>query len=383
MIVAYNALSVRPGVDDGAATYSVNLLHRLPAALPGARIVAYARSGEKRLHGVDGLEVEYVDVAGAAERVLRETFALSGRLRRAGASVLLSPNESIPRRAPCPVVVVAQNLVYHQQDEASFTGADRLARAVSRAQFAYYRRRMVSAYRRAEAVVAVSAETGRVLAARSGLDPRKTTVVHEGADSVLLPAPRLDRPREPRLVIVSTLAPYKNHERALEAFALVRRDHPELTLDIVGGDWRGYERVVRTCVDRLGLRDVVRLRGAVAGAALADLYERSLALVHLSGCESFGLPAVEAMRHGLPVVAAARSSLPEVLGPAAAYADPDDPAAVAELLIEVVATPAARADLSRRGITRAAELTWAATAAGVARVLVTAVGGGVPHGSSV
>lgn len=369
MIVAYNALSVRPGVDDGAATYSVNLLHRLPAALPGARIVAYARSGEKRLHGVDGLEVEYVDVAGAAERVLRETFALSGRLRRAGASVLLSPNESIPRRAPCPVVVVAQNLVYHQQDEASFTGADRLARAVSRAQFAYYRRRMVSAYRRAEAVVAVSAETGRVLAARSGLDLRKTTVVHEGADSVLLPAPRLDRPREPRLVIVSTLAPYKNHQRALEVFARLRQEIPALELIVAGSDWRGYGARVQEHARALGIAESTRFTATATADELARLYETSRLLLYLSGCESFGLPVVEAMHFGLPVVAAARSSLPEVAGGAATLVDPDDVDGVAEAAAPLLLDEEVWAAASARGRLRAAELSWERTAAGVAEVV--------------
>jgi glycosyltransferase involved in cell wall biosynthesis len=369
VIVAYNALSLRPGVDDGATTYSVNLLHRLTAALPEARIVVYARSGELRLSAVEGLEVEHVDVAGAVGRVLRETFALSGRLRRVGATVLLSPNESLPLRPPCPVVVVAQNLVYHQDGDAPFAGADLVARSVSRAQFAYYRRRMVSAYRRAEAVVAVSAETAHVLAARSELDLGKTTVVHEGSDSVLLPAPRLDRPRQPRLIIVSTLAPYKNHLRALEVFARLRQQIPGLELVVAGGDWRGFGEFVREHARVLGVTESTRFTAAATGDELAELYETSRAMLHLSGCESFGLPVVEAMRYGLPVVAAARSSLPEVAGGAAILVDPDDVDGAADAAALLLLDEDVWAAASAQGRLRAAELSWERTAAGVAEVV--------------
>ena len=369
MIVAYNALSLRPGSRDGAATYTINLLRHLPAALPEARIVVYARTGEQRLRGLPGLVIEPVAVGGATGRVLRETFALSRKLRRTDADVLLSPNESIPLWAPCPVVVVAQNLVYHQQEEASFTGADRVARAISLAQFSYYRRRMVAAYRRADAVVAVSTETARVLAARSGLDLGKTTVVHEGADSVLLPAPRLDRPREPRLVIVSTLAPYKNHQRALEVFARLRRAMPALKLVVAGSDWRGYGARVQEHARALGVADSTEFSATPTGDELAEFYETSRLLLHLSGCESFGLPVVEAMRYGLPVVAAARSSLPEVAGGAAILVDPDDVTSVAEAAAPLLLDEDVWAAASARGRLRAAELSWEGTATGVAEVV--------------
>jgi glycosyltransferase involved in cell wall biosynthesis len=371
VIVAYNALSVRPLVADGAATFSINLLHRLPEALPEARIVAFVRAGEDRLRAAEGVEVRPLSFpAGAAGRIAVETFRLSGDLRRVGADVLLSPNESLPVRTPCPVVVVAQNLVYHRgPGTGTFTGAGAAARAASVVQFAYYRRRMRDAYRRAAAVIAVSEETKRVLAARAGLDPAKTAVVHEGADSILLPCPRGDRRRELRLLVVSAWSPYKGLERTLEVHAALRRSRPELALELVGSDWRGFRRVLEREVHTLGITDAVRFREGVAPEELAELYETSALLVSLSACESFGLPLVEGMRYGLPVVAAARSSLPEVVGGAGLLVDPDRPDDAVERVGALLDDDAARAELGRRGRERAAQLTWQRTAEGVAAVL--------------
>src|SRR5262249_30188761 len=153
---------------------------------------------------------------------------------------LISPHESLPLRTG-RVVVVAQNLAYHGTPQA-FLGVRAGERARARLQRSYYRRRMSRAYAPASVVVAVSAAAARVLAARAGLDRRTTPVGREGADSTLLPAP--PEPAPPRAVDrvlhVSTLAPYKNVEAAIDAVALL----PSVELVLVGGDWHGYGEIV-------------------------------------------------------------------------------------------------------------------------------------------
>jgi glycosyltransferase involved in cell wall biosynthesis len=344
------------------------LLHALPAALPEAHVIAWVRDDESRLDDVDELELRRVRVrGGGAGRIAFETFGLARDVRRTGADILLSPNESLPAVPPCPVVVVAQNLVYHRDDEGTFTGGAVAQRFVSRAQFAYYRRRMRASYRQAVAVIAVSSETRRVLGARAGLDEAKTTVVFEGSDSVLMPAPRGGLAREPRLLVVGALSPYKGLVRTLDAHAELRARGHDLVLELVGSDWRGYRRVLERRVAELGTTASVAFRSAVSARELAALYETSLVLLTLSECESFGLPVVEAMRYGLPVVAAASSSLPEIAGDAALLLDGGEDAAVG--IERLLQDDRARAALVERGRARAAELTWRASAEGVAGVL--------------
>jgi glycosyltransferase involved in cell wall biosynthesis len=375
MIVAYNALSVRADVVDGAATYTLNLLRHLPAALPDVQLVVYARARETRIPSAPNLRVRRVPLrGGAAGRVAIELGWLPRELRSIEAAALLSPNESFPPGAPCPVVVIAQNAVYHcGSQEGRFTGATLRDRATTKAQFAYYRRRMGSAYAQAAAVVACSRYVAELLAARAGLDLARTTVVLSGSDSFLLPAAN-DRDRGRRLLVVSALAPYKKLDRTLELFAALRQSCPGISLEIVGGDWRGFRTIVERDVARLGLAGAVTVTGPVATERLVELYSTSAALLHLSTCESFGLPLVEAMRYGLPVVAADHGVSPEIAGGAAVLVDVDRPAEAAADTAMVLADPDRAAELRALGRARAAELTWARTAQGIAGVVESVIG---------
>jgi glycosyltransferase involved in cell wall biosynthesis len=369
-VVAYNALHVRPGVYDGAATFSLNVARRLPDALPGARVVAYVVEDEHRLQPTERLEVRPIGTGAvrAGGRVALETLWLGLELRQVGADVLVSPHESIPFLPPCPVVVVAQNLVYHRSSFGDpFRGRERRERARTRLQAAYYRRRMGDAYAKAAAVVAVSEHTADVLEAHAHLDRSKTTVVPNGADSDFLADGGATVEREPRLLTVSTLAPYKNLEETIDVFARLRERRPELTLSLAGGDWHGYRAVLEQHAQELGIGGAIRFHGVVGPTDLAQLYRTSLLLLHLSECESFGLPPVEAMRFGLPVVAADRSSLPEVTSGAALLVDPHDLDAVSAAVERVLDGEAA--ELVERGRRRVSTLTWDDTARGVADVV--------------
>jgi glycosyltransferase involved in cell wall biosynthesis len=85
------------------------------------------------------------------------------------------------------------------------------------------------------------------------------------------------------------------------------------------------------------------------------------------------LPPLEAMRAGLPVIAARRSSIPEVVGHGALLVEPTDPKHVAQEIDSLIGDETALGALTDRGRARAAELTWAQTAEGVAQAVRLAV----------
>ena len=91
---------------------------------------------------------------------------------------------------------------------------------------------------------------------------------------------------------------------------------------------------------------------------LVELYRGADCLLFPSLYEGFGFPVLEAMACGTPVVCANRTSLPEVAGDAAVLVDPDDTAAFAAALAEVLSSPARRAELATAGLARAREFSW-------------------------
>jgi glycosyltransferase involved in cell wall biosynthesis len=105
---------------------------------------------------------------------------------------------------------------------------------------------------------------------------------------------------------------------------------------------------IEALLDRLGLREAVRILGYVPREDLPALYAGAVCLVHPSLFEGFGIPLVEAMQVSCPILAADGTALPEIAGDAALFFDPRDPEAIAralELVTGVSASAMARRTL--------------------------------------
>jgi len=113
-------------------------------------------------------------------------------------------------------------------------------------------------------------------------------------------------------------------------------------------------------IRELGIADRVRLIGFVSEEDKRDLYRSASVFAFASEYEGFGLNPLEAMACGAPVICSNRSSLPEVVGDAGLLIDPE-PDAIARALVHVLTDDALRADLSRRGLRRAATFSWERT----------------------
>ena len=291
-------------------------------------------------------------------RVRGELTWLPRLIRGLGPDVFLNPNESVPRGVAAPLVVVAQNLLFHCAGAGPLRVGPRVARLRSRLQFAYYRRQMPRAYRRARVVVCVSEHTRAVLAARAGLDPARARVVACGADR--LPV-RARGSGFRTLLAVGAIAEYKRLDVAVRALAALPDDY---RLVLAGEEWPGAWASVHELARTLGVAQRLERAGAVADQALADLYAGAHALVSPSACESFGLPAAEAMHAGLPVVAADEPWSRE-LGRDAIVLGRPDPASFAAA-VRTLEDDAEWRRRSAAGVAAASGYTWQATARGLA-----------------
>lgn len=142
----------------------------------------------------------------------------------------------------------------------------------------------------------------------------------------------------------------KNLSALLAAY---RASGAGLPLVLAGPDGPGSGAIGREAartpgVVRLPFQPRDRLLGLIAGAR---------ALLFPSLAEGFGLPVAEAMTLGTPVMTADAHALAETAGDAALLVDPADIDAMARAIGRLAADAALCADLSARGLRRAARWT--------------------------
>lgn len=162
------------------------------------------------------------------------------------------------------------------------------------------------------------------------------------------------------LLTVGGIEPRKGSTDLLEAYALLRTDHPDLRLAIAGGqtlfDYRDYRARWEARAVELGVDPIVL--GPVPDDELPPLVATADAFAFPSVKEGFGLAAMEALAAGVPLVVRDLPVLREVFGPAARFAD--TPQGLATQLGRALAAD----DPIRRAAGRdlAARHTWTAAA---------------------
>jgi glycosyltransferase involved in cell wall biosynthesis len=171
-------------------------------------------------------------------------------------------------------------------------------------------------------------------------------------------------PPTPRFLYVGRLLYWKGIHLALQAFAQMRRTHPESTLTIHG---RGPEREwLHEMAERLGVADAVNWseRG-VTEKQLLDLYREHTAFIFPSMHDSCGAVVMEALAQGLPVICLNTGGpgqiLPDKCGFKVAVAKRSQAEVVNDLaaaMRQFAENPDLRAEMSPLALEAAREITW-------------------------
>ncbi len=238
--------------------------------------------------------------------------------------------------------------------------------------------RKLDEVRRCDLVVCISDATAAAVAEHLGLARDRLVVARPGVDD----AYRTARPGRspcggrPYLLAVGTLEPRKNLGAAIDAFALLRGQHPDLALVLAGGAGWGDDGIDAR-VAAHGLADRVVRLGYVADADLPGIVAGAAALCLPALVEGFGMPVAEALAAGVPVVCSDHPSLDEAAGPAAFRAAPTDADAIARALASALVAEPARITAGRD---HTAALTWTASGEIVAAALRGACDDGARSG---
>jgi glycosyltransferase involved in cell wall biosynthesis len=339
-MVGISLLTLVPGQLGGSETYVRELLRALDRVGELEYRVLLPPAAPAAGEGLPSeIATEYRFARSIRERLVAMAAAAArpGRLRArlSDASVVHFP---LTLRIPTvdkPSVVTLHDL-QHLDLPAMFPRSERAFRRV-----AWHR-----SVRGATRVIVISDFVRRGAIERLGIDAGRITVVPLGLDHARLHPAGVER--EPFLLYPARRWPHKNHATLFEAFALVRRERPELRLVLTGGG-----------DGPAGLPDGVEARGQVAADEVVSLLQRASALVFPSLYEGFGLPPLEAMACGCPVACSDAAALPETVGDAARLFDPRDPRAIADAVLDVLGDPE---PWIARGLARAEQFSWDTTA---------------------
>ncbi|MGB5106147.1 MAG: glycosyltransferase family 1 protein [Candidatus Zixiibacteriota bacterium] len=373
MKICINCLLVEPGITGGGETFLVNLIARL-ARLDGdneylllvtqANASLFTNGNPRFSH-----KVIMPNALARLRRIWFENRSLPRLLKRERVDLFYSPFGTLPRSLPCKSAVTFQNLLYIDfAKNTSYRGRTLASRLTVNLQALYYRMTTRSTLRRADKIWAVSNTTARALTDYYEVPAEKIEVIYEGVSYEQFNPGRgaepTVRPIDSRyLLMVSSLYPNKNIDKAISAFRkVVDRGLPH-QLVIVGNDWHQYRGQLEKLISKLRLNERVKFVGGVKHDEIPAYFKHADLFLMLSNVESFGLPVLEAMAAGVPVIISQRSSLPEIAGGAALTTDIQNVNHLADQMFRVLTDRSLAHNLRERGWSRARSFDWNETAA--------------------
>ncbi len=232
------------------------------------------------------------------------------------------------------------------------------------------RERIGWVFEHADLVLSVSRfNTERLLEAFPSCRGRVAYVPNAADDLFFEPSPPHERgrvrdemglpPGMPYLLSVGNFQPRKNLPRLIRAAArLPEVAQGELALVIIGTGSEDEAVPLREAAAAAGRKAIIRLPGYRQGRALRAVYAEADALIFPSLCESFGIPAVEAMAQGIPVALADSTALPEIGGEAGWYFDPESEDAIANAIRRLLDDPGERRRRAMLGRIIAGHYRW-------------------------
>jgi glycosyltransferase involved in cell wall biosynthesis len=236
-----------------------------------------------------------------------------------------------------------------------------------------FARKLEHVRQHADTLIAISENTKRDIVHYLGFPEDRIHVAYGGVDESFAPFPNprqlqvvLDKYgiREPGYILhVGTLEPRKNLVRLIEAYASVRLRCGDSTPPLVLVGHNGWDSDgIFAAVQRCNIAEHTQIIGFVADTDLPTLYNGACIFAYPSLYEGFGIPVLEAMACGVPVLTSNVSSLPEIVGDAGVLVEAGDTQSIANGLQLLLEETEFRQDLGERGLQRAKQFSWRATA---------------------
>jgi len=351
------ALDIRFRTISGSSIAIQQLTRSLIEFAPSSfRFVLIRYPDQVLLDELDALESIFVPKMSMLAELVWNELKLPGLLKCNTVDLYHGMKQCGAFRTGCPQVHTVDAIKRGSADEVPMPLAPRL----------YCGLYVCGRYKRSDHLMPVSSYVGRFLTEDLGIEQNRITVVNNGVADRFLEAGRSRNGQRrdplgvnaPYVINVGSVIPLKNQLAAVRALARIADKVPH-HLVLLGREDPVYGPSVREAAEQAGIRDRLHHVGFVEADGLADFLLAADLMVHTSRTEGFSLAISEAMACGLPLVVTRRGGMEEQCGDAAMYFDnPDDHDALAEILLQVLADPARCETMRRRGLERAASLSW-------------------------
>lgn len=162
---------------------------------------------------------------------------------------------------------------------------------------------------RVDCIICVSRHEAGLMGNAFPDSANKITIIPNGVDSELFSQYSWSPPSSPRVLFVGRLEKYKNADKVLSAFAILREKQPSLKLTVVGQGPAKSDLL--SLATQLQLGSSVEWLEGLEKHELYRLYESSTVFVLPSYLEAYGLVVAEATAVGIPAIVANSSALSE------------------------------------------------------------------------
>ena len=256
-----------------------------------------------------------------------------------------------------PVVTTVHDLITIRFDNPAKN------KAVFKTKQAVYKQVVKKVAQKSKYLITPTQYVKKDVAQYANISPNKIFVTYEAADRIGAPAQAIPRLNGRQFIMyVGRATPHKNLNRLVDAFAILKKNNPDLMMALAGKLDANY-RQIEARVTRKRMADSIVFTDRVSEGELKWLYMNTQAYVFPSLSEGFGLPGLEAMIHGAPVVSSNATCLPEVYGKAAYYFNPGSTFDMASKISNVLSSAGLRAQMIQKGRIQAEKYSWKKMAA--------------------
>lgn len=219
----------------------------------------------------------------------------------------------------------------------------------------------------ADRITTVSDATTRDVVEFLGVDESKVVTLGSSHDSELFyprSGPEIELAvnkyfpdARPYIFYVGLLSPWKNLERLIEAFGILKDTKRSPHILVLAGKEYMSESIMQA-INESNYKEDIILPGFIENEELPALYSGADFFVFPSLWEGFGIPLLESMACGTPVLSSSLASIPEIVGDGGILVDPYSVEEMAEGMLKITEGNEFRKTLGMKAIASASRFCW-------------------------